>query len=107
MTRETHGMARRVWLLLAKDEKPRSAAEAAQELGVMVHLCHDSRAKDTNIRQALLDLFPRAGGGATPQVGTKGKPGPLYGVSSHAWPALAVAITVSGISEPIEAEAMA
>lgn len=37
MTRETHGMARRVWLLLAKDEKPRSAAEAAQELGVMVH----------------------------------------------------------------------
>lgn len=74
---------------------------------VKLHLCHDSRAKDTNIRQALLDLFPRAGGGATPQVGTKGKPGPLYEVSSHAWPALAVAVTVSGISEPIEDEAMA
>ena len=36
MTRETHGMARRVWLLLAQDEKPRSAAEAAQELGSML-----------------------------------------------------------------------
>lgn len=36
MTRETHGMARRVWLLLAKDGKPRSAAEVAQEMDVMV-----------------------------------------------------------------------
>ena len=45
--------------------------------------------------QALLDLFPRTGGGATPQIGTKGKPGPLYGVSSHAWAALGVAVTAS------------
>lgn len=42
---------------------------------------------------ALLDLFPRTGGGATPQIGTKAKPGPLYGVSSHAWAALGVAVT--------------
>ena len=68
---------------------------------VKLHLCGTSRAKDANIRQALLDLFPRTGGGATPQVGTKGQPGPLYGVSSHAWPALGVAVTVCGIREPI------
>lgn len=68
---------------------------------VKLHLCGTSRAKDANIRQALLDLFPRTGGGATPQIGTKGKPGPLYGVSSHAWPALGVAVTVCGIREPI------
>lgn len=60
---------------------------------VKLHLCGTSKAKDPNVRQALIDLFPRAGGGKTPQVGTKSEPGPLYGVSSHAWPALAVAIT--------------
>jgi hypothetical protein len=59
-------------------------------------LCGNQQAKDPNIRQALLDIFPSTGGGATPQVGTKAKPGPLYGVTSHAWSALAVAITVAG-----------
>lgn len=60
---------------------------------VKLHLCGTSKAKDTNIRQALLDMFPRTGGGKTPQIGTKAQPGPLYGVSSHAWAALAVAVT--------------
>jgi hypothetical protein len=60
---------------------------------VKLHLCGTTKAKDPNVRQALLDLFPRTGGGKTPQVGTKSQPGPLYGVSSHAWPALGVAIT--------------
>jgi hypothetical protein len=60
---------------------------------VKLHLCGSPKAKDSNIRQALLDLFPRTGGGAVPQVGTKARPGPLYGVSTHAWPALGVAIT--------------
>jgi hypothetical protein len=60
---------------------------------VKMHLCGTTKAKDPNVRQALLDLFPRTGGGKTPQIGTKDKPGPLYGVSSHAWAALGVAIT--------------
>ncbi len=63
---------------------------------VKLHLCGSPKAKDPNIRQALLDMFPRTGGGKTPQVGTKGQPGPLYGVSSHAWSALAVAVTATG-----------
>jgi hypothetical protein len=62
---------------------------------VKLHLCGNSNAKDPNIRQALLDMFPRTGGGKTPQVGTKTAPGPLYGVSSHAWSALAVAVTAT------------
>jgi hypothetical protein len=62
---------------------------------VKLHLCGTAKAKDPNIRQALLDMFPRTGGGKTPQVGTKSQPGPLYGVSSHAWAALAVAVTVT------------
>ena len=62
---------------------------------VKIHLCGTTKAKDANIRQALLDSYPATGGGATPQVGTKSYPGPLYGVSSHVWPALAVAVTIA------------
>lgn len=61
---------------------------------VKLHLCGTSKAKDPNVRQAILDLFPRSGGGATPQIGTKKQPGPLFGVSTHAWPALGVALLV-------------
>lgn len=68
------------------------AVELVYRKDVKLHLCGDLRAKDANIRQALLDRFPRTGGGKTPQVGTKAQPGPLYGVSSHAWSALAVAV---------------
>ena len=57
---------------------------------IKLRLCGSIRAKDVNIRQALLDLFPPSGGGKTPQVGTTKVPGPLYGVSSHAWSALAL-----------------
>lgn len=52
---------------------------------VKLHLCGTARAKDGNIRQALIDKLG-------PQ-GTKAKPGPTYGVKSHAWAALAVAVT--------------
>lgn len=67
---------------------------------VKSHLCGSPRAKDPNVRQALIDLFPPTGGGKVRQVGTKAQPGPLYGVSSHAWPALGVAVTVRAQLEP-------
>lgn len=54
---------------------------------VKMHLCGTPRAKDGNIRQALIDKLG-------PQ-GKKAEPGPTYGVSSHAWAALAVAVTAS------------
>ncbi len=60
---------------------------------IKLFLCGTTRAKDANIRQALLDLFPQTGGGKTPAVGTSKQPGPLHGVKSHAWSALAVAVT--------------
>ncbi len=62
---------------------------------VKMHLCHTNRAKDSNIRQAILDKYPATGGGKTPQIGTKAQRGPLYGVSKDVWAALAVAITFS------------
>lgn len=51
---------------------------------IKVHLCRSTRAKDANVRQALIDRF-----GAP---GTKKAPGPLFGVTSHCWAALAVAV---------------
>jgi hypothetical protein len=56
---------------------------------VKTELCGNQQAKDSNVRQALID---RLG----PQ-GTKRAPGPTYGVRSHAWAALGVAVTVQTI----------
>lgn len=57
---------------------------------VKMHLCASLRAKDGNIRQALID---RCG-----VVGTKKNPGPLFGIASHRWSALAVAVTAHDIA---------
>ena len=59
---------------------------------IKLELCGSARAKDANIRQALIDDFPATGGGKVRQVGTKAKPGPLYGVKADIWSALAVAV---------------
>ena len=48
-------------------------------------VCKTHNATDADIRAALID---RMG-----EVGTKKAPGPLYGIKSHAWAALAVAVT--------------
>ena len=58
---------------------------------VKLHLCADSRAKDPNIRQAIIDRY---GPGRDKAIGTKKHPGPLYGVTADVWSALAVALTV-------------
>ena len=57
---------------------------------VKLHLCGSARANDANIRMALIDRF---GGSKEVAVGTKAAPGPLYGVKSHCWAALAVGLT--------------
>lgn len=57
---------------------------------VKLHLCGNMRAKDPNIRAALLDRF---GPGKPKAVGTIKAPGPLYGIKSDIWSALAIAVT--------------
>lgn len=52
------------------------------------HICHSSRAKDSNIRQAIIDRF-----GGLAAIGRKSAPGPLYGIAGDEWSALAVALT--------------
>lgn len=55
---------------------------------VKSHLCHHPRAKDGNIRQALIDRW----GGKDKAIGRKASPGPLYGMSGDCWQALALAV---------------
>lgn len=54
---------------------------------IKLHLCGNTTTNDKYVRQALIDRF----GG----TGTKKNPGPLFGISGHAWSALAVAVTAA------------
>lgn len=56
---------------------------------VKMNLCGTMRAKDANVRQAIIDRF----GGKERAVGKKKAPGPLYNISGDKWSALAVALT--------------
>jgi hypothetical protein len=56
---------------------------------VKIALCGSMKAKDANIRQAIIDRY----GGKDKAIGKKKTPGPLYGVKSHIWSALALALT--------------
>lgn len=59
---------------------------------VKLHLCGSSRAKDANVRQALIDRY---GPGKERAVGRKASPGPLYGMKADCWQALGVAVTAA------------
>ncbi len=52
---------------------------------VKMHLCGSMRAKDSNVRAALIDRFG--------PPGTKKAPGLTYGISKDSWQALALAVT--------------
>ena len=64
---------------------------------VKLHLCRSDRAKDANIRQAILDRF----GGKEKAIGKKKSPGPLYGITADCWQALALAITYADTREKV------
>lgn len=59
---------------------------------VKMHLCGSMKAKDSNIRQALLDRFG--------PPGTKRAPGRTYGLKKDMWAALAVAVTAYDARKP-------
>ena len=88
-----------------------------KRLKIKLNLCHDSKAKDSNIRQALIDRFGGTnhaiggkkckrckgkgwfGAGRSVCQGCHGKkweyvPGPLFDITGDEWSALAVAVTI-------------
>ncbi len=56
---------------------------------VTSNLCNSGKAKDGNVRQALIDRFG--------PVGVKKNPGWFYGVSNDVWSAIAVGVTSTDI----------
>jgi hypothetical protein len=64
---------------------------------VKMHLCHTKRSDDSMVRAALIARW----GGHAVAIGGKGRGkdktprGPLHGIATHAWSALAVAVTWS------------
>lgn len=69
---------------------------------VKMELCGNTRSNDSHIRAAVLSRFPSYGGGRIGQVGTKKAPGPLFGVSSDIWAALAIAIAWTDIHNALD-----
>ena len=66
---------------------------------VKMHMCGSMRAKDSNIRQAVMDRYASTREKA---IGKKKSPGPLYGASKDIWSAMAIAITASESSDGLE-----
>lgn len=65
---------------------------------VKIEMCGTARAKDSNVRQALIDRLGKPG--------TKRRPGPTYGVSGDMWSALGVAVVAAlDLGEPAGLEA--
>lgn len=74
-----------LWIGRFIEAWPGPAPQLVYRAEVKMHLCQSVRAKDANIRQALIDRFG--------PPGTKKQQGVLYGVKSHLWSALAIAVT--------------
>ena len=59
---------------------------------------HAIKGGDAAVRQGLIVRF---GGYKETAIGTKKNPGPLYGIKSHMWSALALAVTYADLNEQI------
>jgi len=55
---------------------------------VKLHWCGNLRAKDSNVRQAVIDAY----GGKDKAIGRKATPGLLYGIKADCWQALALGL---------------
>lgn len=66
-------------------------AHQMPRMEVKQHICHNSRAKDSNIIQALIDRF--AYGQRNRGKGTKAAPGFFYGFKADMWQSMALAVT--------------
>lgn len=74
-----------VWIGKFLNEINREEENLIYRKDVKINLCNSMKAKDSNIRQALIDRFG--------EVGTKANKGFFYGFKSDIWSAYAVGIT--------------
>jgi len=68
---------------------------------VKLHHCHTSKAKDSNITQALVDRF--ASGVTNHGKGSKAAPGWFYGFKADIWQAYALAVYTADKDVPVGA----
>lgn len=85
------------FLEVCVEARPSLFPQRVKRLAVKVHHCHDSRAKDTNIRQALVDRF--APGQANHGKGTAAHPGWFHGFTKDVWAAYALAVYAADTAE--------
>jgi hypothetical protein len=86
------------WIGRFTEALARSAQESSihfmDRKDVKMHLCNRSSANDAQIRAALISKYSgKVVGASVDPIGSKAKPGPLYGIKSDLWAALAVAVT--------------
>ena len=62
-------------------------ADLVYRRDVKLHHCHSAKAKDSNVRQALIDRFG--------DKGTKANPGFFYGFKADVWQSFALAVYVA------------
>lgn len=81
---------------------PADACEgtAAKRLPVKLHHCHDSKAKDANIVQALIDRF--ASGQPNRGKGTVKSPGWFFGFKDDIWQAYALAVYAADMESMLD-----
>ena len=82
-----------VWIGRYVEAASTQHVELVKRQPVKLHHCHDSRAKDSNIRQALVDRF--APGQPNHGKGTKADPGWFHGFKADIWQAYALAVYVA------------
>jgi len=67
---------------------------------IKLHHCHSAKAKDANVRQALVDRF--APGQPNHGKGTKAEPGWFHGFRADVWQAYALAVYVADVREGVD-----
>ena len=92
----------RYWQKVLNSKKNVRVELFYKKVDINPYICGSNKAKDANILQDIIDMFPKTGGGSNPAIGTSKQPGALYGISTHKWAALAVALTCAIKNKLIE-----
>lgn len=83
-----------VWIGMFMERFGPDRVKLVYRKDVKMFLCGSMKAKDANIRQAIMDMY---GSDRKIVLGTKKNPGPLYGMSKDVWAAMGVALTAASL----------